>query len=110
AEGMKAARIDTASVVRAAMVAFLEGAMLYGVFHGDLHGGNLFVRPDGKVALLDYGITGRLTEPKRMAFLRLLVGGTVNDIKGQLAAFRDLGALPPDTDLDAVIRDLDLEG
>ena len=108
--GMHAAGIDTAAVVRASMVAFLEGAMLYGVFHGDLHGGNLFVRPDGKVALLDYGITGRLSEPKRLAFLRLLVGGTVNDVKGQLAAFRDLGALPPDTDLDAVIRDLDLEG
>jgi ubiquinone biosynthesis protein len=109
-EGMKAAGIDTTAVVRAGMVAFLEGAMLYGVFHGDLHGGNLFVRPDNKVALLDYGITGRLSEAKRLAFLRLLVGGTANDVKGQLAAFRDLGALPPDTDLDAVIRDLDLEG
>ena len=108
--GMKAAGIDTTAVVRASMVAFLEGAMLFGVFHGDLHGGNLFVRQDGTVALLDYGITGRLSEQKRLAFLRLLIGGTVNDIKGQLAAFRDLGALPPDTDLDAVIRDLDLEG
>jgi len=42
------------------MISFLEGAMLYGVFHGDLHGGNLFVRPDGRLALLDFGITGRL--------------------------------------------------
>ena len=30
------------------LIAFLEGAILYGVFHGDLHGGNLFVRPDGR--------------------------------------------------------------
>jgi ubiquinone biosynthesis protein len=109
-EGMRRAGIDTTEVVRASMVAFLEGAMLFGVFHGDLHGGNLFVQADGRVALLDYGITGRLTEPKRLAFLRLLMGGTVNDTKGQLAALRDLGALPLDTDLDAVIQDLDLEG
>ena len=61
--GMHAAGIDTAAVVRAGMVAFLEGAMLYGVFHGDLHGGNLLVLPDGRVALLDHGITGRLDEP-----------------------------------------------
>src|SRR4051794_24206923 len=106
--GMKTAGIDTAAVVRACTVAFLEGALLYGVFHGDLHGGNLFVQPDGRVALLDFGITGRLDEHRRQAFLRLLVGGTVNDVRGQLAALRDLGALPPDTDLDAVIRDLDL--
>jgi ubiquinone biosynthesis protein len=107
--GMKAAGIDTSAVVTASMIAFLEGAMLYGVFHGDLHGGNLFVRPDGRVALLDYGITGRLNETKRLAFLRLLMGGTVNDVKIQMAALRDLGALPADTDLDAVIRDLGID-
>ena len=43
--------------------------MLYGVFHGDLHGGNLFVLPDGRTVLLDFGITGRLDETKRLAFL-----------------------------------------
>ena len=75
-----------------------------------LHGGNLFVQPDGRTALLDYGITGRLDEPRRLAFLRLLMGATVNDVRMQLAALRDLGALPPDTDLDAVIADLNLEG
>ena len=107
--GMHAAGIDTSAVVRASMIAFLEGAMLYGVFHGDLHGGNLFVQADGRVALLDYGITGRLDEPQRLAFLRLLMGGTVNDVKLQLAALRDLGALPPDTDLDAVMRDLGVD-
>jgi ubiquinone biosynthesis protein len=107
--GMRAAGIDTSAVVRASMIAFLEGAMLHGVFHGDLHGGNLFVQPDGRVALLDYGITGRLDEPKRLAFLRLLMGGTVNDVMFQLAALRDLGALPHDTDLDAVMRDLGVD-
>ena len=108
-EGMRAAGIDTTEVVRALMISFLEGATLYGVFHGDLHGGNLFVCPDGKVALLDYGITGRLDQHRRLAFLRMLMGGTINDPKMQIAALRDLGALPPDTDLDAVIHDLGLD-
>jgi len=107
--GMKAAGIDTSAVVRAGMVGFLEGAILFGVFHGDLHGGNLFVRRDGRVALLDYGITGRLSEPRRLAFLRLLMTGTINDPKGQLAALRDLGALPPDADLDAIIVELGID-
>jgi len=107
--GMHAAGIDTERVVRAGMIAFLEGAMLFGVFHGDLHGGNLFVLADNRVALLDYGITGRLDETRRLAFLRLLIGGTVNDIHLQLAALRDLGALPPDADLDEVIRELGLD-
>ena len=104
--GMKKAGIDTSAVLRAGMVAFMEGAILYGVFHGDLHGGNLFVQPGGRVVLLDYGITGRLDEPKRLAFLRLLMGGTVNDVRMQMEALRDLGALPADADLDAVMVDL----
>jgi ubiquinone biosynthesis protein len=83
--------------------------MVYGVFHGDLHGGNLFVLPDGRTALLDFGIVGRLTGDRRLAFLRLMLGATTNDLKGQMAAMRDLGALPADTDLEAVIRDLRLD-
>jgi len=109
AETMREAGIDTAEVLHSGLVAFLEGVMLYGVFHGDLHGGNLFVRPDGKVALLDYGITGRLNEPERLAFLRLVVGATANDVTGQLEALRELGAFPPDVDIPSVIKDLGLD-
>ena len=107
--GMKGAGIDTEAVIRTGMVAFMEGALLYGVFHGDLHGGNLFVMRDGRTALLDFGIVGRLTGARRLAFLRLMLAATTNDVKGQITALRDLGALPMDTDLDAVIKDLRLD-
>ncbi|MBA2282901.1 MAG: AarF/UbiB family protein [Actinomycetota bacterium] len=107
--GMRSAGVDTHAVVRTGMVGFMEGALIHGIFHGDLHGGNLFVLPSGKVALLDFGITGRLSEAKRLAFLSLLVGASNNDVTTQLAGLRDLGALPPDTDLAAVIRDLGLD-
>ncbi len=108
-EAMLAAGIDTTAVVRTGMVAFMEGAMIHGIFHGDLHGGNLFVMRDGRTALLDFGIVGRLSEPRRLAFLRLMLGATTNDIYAQLAALRDLGALPADTDLRAVVKDLRLD-
>jgi ubiquinone biosynthesis protein len=107
---MKDAGVDTHEVVRTGMIGFMEGALIEGVFHGDLHGGNLFVMPDGKVALLDFGITGRMDDVKRRAFLRLMLGATTNDVRVQLGALRDLGALPMDTDLEAVIVDLGLEG
>ncbi len=108
--GMKAAGVDTAQVIQTAMLGFLEGAFLHGVFHGDLHGGNLFVLADGRVGLVDFGITGRLSEEERIAFLRMMLTATTNDVKGQVAALRDLGALPSDTDLGAVIADLGLDG
>src|SRR5262249_41910189 len=106
---MRAAGIDTTAVIRTGMIAFLEGAMVHGIFHGDLHGGHLLVMPDGRTALLDFGIVGRLSGVRRLAFLRLMLGATTNDVLGQLAALRDLGALPPDTDLRAVVLDLRLD-
>ena len=109
-ESMRDAGVDTHEVVRTGMIGFMEGAIIEGIFHGDLHGGNLFVLPDGKVALLDFGITGRMNELQRRAFLRLMLGATVNDIHMQISALCDLGALPSDTDIDAVIKDLGLDG
>ena len=107
--GMQAAGIDTEAIVKTGMIGFLEGAMFHGIFHGDLHGGNLLVLPDGRTGLLDFGITGRLTPPERIAFLRLVVAATMNDVLGQLGALRDLGALPGDADLEAIVAELGLD-
>ncbi|HWJ62750.1 MAG TPA: AarF/UbiB family protein [Acidimicrobiales bacterium] len=107
--GMQGAGIDTESVVRTGMIGFLEGAMINGIFHGDLHSGNLLVLADGRTGLLDFGITGRLSEHERQAFLRLLVAATMNDVRSQLAALRDLGALPATSDLEALAADLGLD-
>jgi ubiquinone biosynthesis protein len=108
-EGMKAAGIDTHEVVRTGMRGFVEGCMIHGIFHGDLHAGNLMVLADGRIGLLDHGITGRMTPLERNAFLRLMLMGANGDILGQLGAFRDLGALPADTDLRQVMVDLGLD-
>ena len=106
---MKAAGIDTTEVIRIGMRGFTEGCMVHGIFHGDLHGGNLFVLEDGRIGLLDFGITARMTPLQRNAFLRLMITGATGDIMGQLTAFRDLGALPLDTDLDEVFKELGLD-
>ncbi|MDA8309190.1 MAG: AarF/UbiB family protein [Actinomycetota bacterium] len=109
AETMRSAGIDTAAVLMAALIAFLEGLVLFGVFHGDLHAGNLLVCPDGRVALLDFGITGRLDERGRRGLLRLVMSTATHDVRAQVAAMRELGALPDDVDVEAVIADLHLD-
>lgn len=108
-EGMRDGGIETEKVLRALIMGFYEGAMLHGIFHGDLHGGNMLVLPDGRVGLLDHGIAGRLDESRRLAFVSLMMGSISNDMRMQLTALRDLGAFPPDTDLEEVIKDLGLD-
>ncbi len=109
-EAMRDAGVDTEAVLKTGMIGFLEGVFLHGVFHGDLHGGNLFIMADGRTALMDFGITGRLTERERLAFLRMMMSATTNNVSGQIEALRDLGALPADVDVEAVITDLGLDG
>jgi ubiquinone biosynthesis protein len=108
-DGMRAAEIDTELVIRAGLISFMEGALIQGIFHGDLHGGNLFVLEDGRTALLDFGIVGRLVDKRRLAFMRFMLSASTNDLSGQVTALRDLGAFPPDTDIDAVIKDLGID-
>jgi ubiquinone biosynthesis protein len=108
-ESMTAAGIDTHEVIRLGVKGFTEGCMVHGIFHGDLHAGNLFVTPQGRIALMDFGITARMTPLERSAFLRMMLGGATGDVRTQIEAFRDLGALPADTDVDDVMRELGLD-
>ncbi len=108
-EKMRSAGIDTEKVLHEGVVSFLEGVMLHGVFHGDLHGGNLFVQQDGRIALLDFGITGRLDPAKRQAFLRLIISATINNVTNQVTALQELGAFPGDIPTDQIVKDLRLD-
>jgi predicted unusual protein kinase regulating ubiquinone biosynthesis (AarF/ABC1/UbiB family) len=49
-----------------------------GSFHGDMHAGNLLFTDDGHVALLDWGILGRLDDASR-TFLRRSIEGAMGD-------------------------------
>ncbi len=52
--------LDGQRIVRLAVQGVLEHALLYGVFHGDLHAGNVLIDEAGNFSLVDFGIAGRL--------------------------------------------------
>lgn len=64
-----AQRSKTASVL---LQSVLHQIVTEGVFHGDLHPGNVFVWPDGAVGLLDFGNVGRLDADSRRTLALLL--------------------------------------
>lgn len=107
AAAVRAAGVDVEALLQSGFMSFLEGAMIHGVFHGDLHPGNVMVLSDGRYGILDFGIVGRIDLAGRMAFTRLLEAGFRDDHRGQLEAMRDMGAFPPDADLDDLERDID---
>ena len=58
-----------------ALLGFMLRQMLSGdVFHADPHPGNVFVRPDGRLELIDFGAVGRLDPYERAGLIDLLRG------------------------------------
>jgi len=53
--------------------AYLKQVLIDGFFHADPHPGNVFLTDDGRVALLDLGMTGRVTSTMQENLLRLLL-------------------------------------
>lgn len=53
--------------------AYLKQVLIDGFFHADPHPGNIFLTDDGRIALLDLGMTGRLSSNMQSNLLRLLM-------------------------------------
>ncbi|HYG67208.1 MAG TPA: AarF/UbiB family protein, partial [Anaeromyxobacteraceae bacterium] len=50
-----------------------------GLFHGDPHPGNVLVLPENRIALLDFGLVGRLTRAQQEALVTLIVAVALRD-------------------------------
>ncbi len=50
-----------------------------GLFHGDPHPGNVLVLPGNRIALLDFGLVGRLTRAQQEALVTMIVAVALRD-------------------------------
>ena len=84
---------DRKLVLVAGVQTVVEGVLVHGFFHGDLHAGNMTVLPDGTFVLFDFGIVGRLTESTRTRLATYLMAVTSNDYASMVRALRcDFGS------------------
>ena len=98
---------DLEELLRLGVRAWLESAFEHGLFHGDVHAGNLFLTPDGKVALLDFGIMGHLEPGVRTALRDALPGLLLSDDPhGVVQALFALGAVSGPVDFDRAAADV----
>lgn len=86
-DGVARLGVDPGPVTRQLLDTALLTGLRYGIFHGDIHAGNLLLLPDGRVGMLDWGIVGRLDEDTRRLFRRF-----VEAVLGDEAAWADIAA------------------
>lgn len=60
---------------------FLKQAIEAGYFHADMHQGNLFVKADGTIVAIDFGIMGRINKKARFWLAEILYGLTTGNYK-----------------------------
>ena len=73
-DALIAAGHDCPALAAILVRAFLRQAVVDGFFHADLHHGNLFALPDGRIAVIDFGIMGRIDRRARMWLAEILYG------------------------------------
>jgi ubiquinone biosynthesis protein len=74
--------------------AFLTQALDHGVFHADLHEGNLFAAPPDKLYAVDFGIVGRLGAGERRFLAEILWGFLQRDYRRVAQVHFDAGYVP----------------
>src|SRR3954454_20504088 len=94
------AAIDTAGHDRAALgqtviQTFLRHAIRDGFFHADMHPGNLFVDPEGRLVAVDFGIMGRLGIKERRFLAEILLGFIRRDYRRVAQVHFEAGYVPP---------------
>ena len=73
--------IDRHEFAQDVLYAFLEQALISGIFHADPHPGNVYVENrQGMITLLDFGAVGRLAERQQEGLKLFLVGIHQNDV------------------------------
>ena len=74
--------------------AFLSQALDHGVFHADLHEGNLFAAAPAQLTAVDFGIIGRIGAPERRYLAEILWGFLNKDYERVARVHFDAGYVP----------------
>uniref|UniRef100_A0A7C4LNF9 AarF/ABC1/UbiB kinase family protein n=1 Tax=Schlesneria paludicola TaxID=360056 RepID=A0A7C4LNF9_9PLAN len=77
---------------------FMKQAFEFGVFHGDPHPGNIRIRPDGSICLLDYGMIGMLDNAMREQLIDLFVAVARQDVDAAVDLVLKIGEPYRETD------------
>src|SRR5947209_11781791 len=92
---LEARGLDLPVLGRALMQAFLRHALRDGFFHADMHPGNLFVDPEGRIVAVDFGIMGRLTPKERRFLAEILYGFISRNYLRTAQVHFEAGYVPP---------------
>ncbi len=91
---------DVDTILAYAANAFFCQVFRDGFFHADMHPGNIFIMEDGRIAVVDFGIMGRLDYKNRVFLAQVLSGFLQEDYYSVAKVHADFGIIPPHKSVD----------
>ena len=90
--------------MRRGVKVWMEACLIHGPFHGDVHAGNIWILDDSRVAYLDFGIMGELTDDWKQVMRDFFETSALdNDFTRVARAYKRVGAFPADAGSDEEI-------
>ncbi len=90
-EAIRAAGINLKLVAENSGRFTLRQLFEFGFFHADPHPGNFFVQPDGSLAVVDFGMVGRLSRQMKDTLLRMVMAMSSGDVESLVDELIDIG-------------------
>jgi ubiquinone biosynthesis protein len=85
---------DRQKMAQAVTCGFLAAALDHGMFHADMHEGNLMVDASGKLWAIDFGIMGRLGDNEQRYLAEILYSFLKRDYRRAAAVHIEAGYVP----------------
>ena len=98
--------VDRCQLARQLLRLFLEQAFYAGVFHADLHPGNLLIQPDGAIGMVDFGMVGHLGDDLREHLATSLIALSRRDVALIIEIYLEVGFVNDDTDVVGLRREM----
>jgi predicted unusual protein kinase regulating ubiquinone biosynthesis (AarF/ABC1/UbiB family) len=92
-EQLDAWQVNRRDLAERLLRAYCQMVFTDGFYHADPHPGNILVKSDGTLVLLDFGATGRLSPTMREGIPQLIEAAVKNDTEGMVNACRSMGFL-----------------
>ncbi len=105
-KALDVANVDRKRIVELGARAFFNSVMIDGLFHGDLHGGNLFILSGNRLGIIDFGIVGRLSQKSRDQLASMVMSLLTEDYENLCYEYAELGGTGSSIDFDAFQRDV----
>lgn len=98
--------LDSSTIAKELLSAYLKQIVIDGVFHCDPHPGNIFLADDGRVALMDFGMVGRFDSNQKDRIILLLLAFSERLGERVADTYLDMIELPEDVDRRAFTQDV----